>query len=146
MQAVFENALEGTLRRYPKLQRCYRDAHKHEALKEIIKHGYVKAFEVALGTGGKTLKKEHDAATFGCTYVKTEGMTTRPTWDDVFKLMAMYGLDSSDSMILNYAIAQKTFTGLITMDSDFRFCSDVQNFNIIVPGSVIHYDSATDLA
>jgi hypothetical protein len=73
-------------------------------------------------------------------------MTHRPAWDDVYKLMAMYGLDSSDSMILNYAIAQKTFSGLISMDSDFRFCSDVSNFDIVVPGSVINYDPAIDLA
>jgi len=50
--------------------------------------------------------------------------------------MAIYGLDSSDAMIVNFAAGDATYAGLITSDRDYRVCGDViskYKFDIILP-------------
>lgn len=131
-EVLFKTSIKGSLKRFPELIKRYTDA-KDGGLKEIAKSGYIKSFEYALGKNGKELDRELQNIFFGCTYVSTEKMKPKPDWTEVSKIMATYGLDSTDAMILNFSISQNTFKGLITMDSDFRFCADVPNFEIVVP-------------
>lgn len=143
---LFEAVISTKFAKYPTVQRIYRTAQKHEKLKEIQKAGYVEAFELALGKDGKHLEAELGSVFFGCKYLATEEMNPKPKWENARKIMATYGLDSSDAMILNFAITQKTFAGLITMDGDFRFCNDVAKFDVVVPDSVLNQAGFRPLA
>lgn len=134
-QSIFSLSLDNQLRNFPELLRCYRDAPRGEQLKEVLKAGYVTAFQKAYKKGGVSITQEMEAIFFGCTYISTDEMKPRPSWDEIPKLMATYGLDSSDALILNFAVSQRTFHGLITMDSDFRFCSDIPDFRIVLPST-----------
>jgi hypothetical protein len=142
-EALFAKAMETNLKKYAKITKIYKDS-KND-LKEMLKAGYVKAFEEALGKDGKILQKELDSVFFGSKYLATEEMKPKPSWTHAREIMATYGLDSTDAMILNFAISQKTFRGLITMDGDFRFCNDVPAFDIVVPDSVLNLDGFKEL-
>ena len=143
-ESLFDVAISGALKKYLKMCRVYRDASR-EKLKEVQKAGYVKAFEIALGTNGKLLEMELDTLFWGCKYLSTEEMKPKPSWDKVRQIMSTYGLDSSDAMLLNFAVTQKTFRGLITTDSDFQFCNDVPGFDIVVPDGVLNMPGFREL-
>ena len=134
---LFESAINNQPTRLKTVTTTYKNARPHEKLKEVMKAGYVKAFELALGKAGKLLEKELESIFFACTYLPTEKMKPKPNWVEFRNIMSTYGLDSSDAMILNFAISQKTFRGLITMDSDFRFCNDVPDFDLVIPDNMI---------
>jgi len=144
-EALFERALKQNPKKLCAAARVFNGAKRHEELKEVMQAGHVKAFEIALGKMGTLLEEELDSVFFACTYLPTEKMQPKPNWKELRKIMATYGLDSSDAMILNFAISQKTFSGLITMDSDFRFCNDVPDFNLVIPDNVLNLPESQSL-
>ena len=143
-EVLFREAMSGGLQKYKNVQKIYKNA-SGDKLKEVLRAGYVKAFEVALGKGGKKLRDQLDAVFFGCKYISSGEMEPKPSWDEHREIMSEYGLDSSDAMILNFAISQKTFRGLITLDGDFCFCNDVPGFDVVVPDNVLNRPGFKDL-
>ena len=142
-EVLFFQAIEKELKRYPKVVKTFKDSRND--MKEVLKAGYVKAFEAAFGKKGASIKAELDSIFFGCRYLSTNEMKPKPSWDRVREIIATYGLDSTDAMLINFAISQKTFNGFITMDSDFRFCNDVDGFDIIIPDNIYAFDGPKDL-
>lgn len=107
-----------------------------DPLKELCNEGYAELFRIAFGNNGETLKASLETVLNGCSYVDGKNNKNAKNWDNVFSIMSMYGLDSSDAMILNFAIGDSTFAGLITSDADFRVCGDMDksaNFDIVLP-------------
>lgn len=57
-------------------------------------------------------------------------------WTDAVKIMEQYGLDSSDSMILNFAL-KMGFSGIATCDSDYNTIDSKADFDVFMPGQLI---------
>lgn len=105
----------------------------HERLKTLTNAGYVDLFKVVFGERGEILQGECDKALAGFTYITKEDFPAPVKWENMAPLMAMYGLDSSDAMIVNLASSHKTFSGIISADYDYLHCADA--FDIVVPKS-----------
>ena len=58
------------------------------------------------------------------------------SWTDAYRLMETYGLDSTDAMILNFALSMG-FHGLVTCDGDFRTVNNISDFNIYMPQRLV---------
>ncbi|MGK5084405.1 hypothetical protein WDW37_14015 [Bdellovibrionota bacterium FG-1] len=100
-------------------------------LKTLIESGYVDLFKVVFGEKGEILQAECDKALAGFKYVTKEDFQAPVKWETMASLMAMYGLDSSDAMIVNLASSHHTFSGIISADHDYLHCAD--SLDIIVP-------------
>jgi hypothetical protein len=108
----------------------------HNRLKALCDEGYASLFREVFGANGEKLEKEIETALTGFVYGDSKKNSNASRWDRVYALMAIYGLDSSDAMILNFAAGDATYSGIITSDGDFRVCGDVQSknkFDIILP-------------
>lgn len=105
----------------------------HAKLKELANGGYVDLFGVILGADGCFLSEFADAVLAGCTYADTKSFKVSLSWPTMFKLMAMYGLDCSDAMILNLAVSNQTFRGIISSDFDFLYCAD--KMDVVLPNN-----------
>jgi len=119
----------------PEIQALRFDTHGVEKtadrfLKDVLRTGYIKFFNDLLGEGGEHLSAEFERVTAGCLY-RSYGASL--SWSDTEKTMAQYGLDSSDAMIVNAGVKTADCVGLLTADSDFRYCYNVENFDIIMP-------------
>ena len=126
------------IRPHQEFLRVWENSRPHEKLKRVTDAGYVEVFRKVFGSAGQTLKKELEGVLFGCAYMDSSRLSPRPSWDQLYQIMATYGLDSSDAMIINFAVSQRTFSGLLTRDGDFRFCSDIPDFDIVVPKRVLN--------
>lgn len=112
----------------------------HNLLKLICDQGYAEIFRSVFGENGEKLEEQFNITTYGCDYGSPKS-GKEPTWKDVHKIMSVYGLDSSDAMILNMAISDSTYSGLITCDRDFRVCGNIpelKDFDIILDDKARH--------
>lgn len=105
-----------------------------KCFKQIVRKGYNAFFTDLLGEDGEHLNAEFEAMTTGCHYYPFKGSLS---WGAAKKTMAQYGLDSADAMIVNAGVNVSDCVGLLTADADFRFCYDVNNFDIIMPRRLI---------
>lgn len=110
------------------------DLNPDACFKQIVRRGYNAFFTELLGEDGEYLKAEFEAMTTGCQYYSFKGALS---WADAKKTMAQYGLDSADAMIVNAGVNVSDCVGLLTADADFRFCYDVDGFDIIMPRRLI---------
>jgi len=111
-------------------------------LKLVADSGYGLIFRDALGMAGEKLTEEFEKYTSRMTFHTSQDLRRESNdadftvpWSHVFQIMAQYGLNSSDAMIMNFAISSKIYSGLITADKDFRYCADesIQDFHIFMP-------------
>lgn len=105
----------------------------HAALKQLSLGGYVDIFQIIFGPNGEKLDAEVTKLLAGCIYADTKSFKVPLEWSRMQALMATYGLDSSDAMILNLAVSDRTFSGIISADEDFIHCAD--SLDVILPGS-----------
>ena len=108
----------------------------HEKLKEICNLGCAEMFREIFGPTGEILKRELEKVFEGCEYADTRSIKVNLSWDVAFQIMSTYGLDSSDAMIVNLAATDRTYSGIVTLDKDYRYCSDVEkarDFTVIMP-------------
>ena len=54
------------------------------------------------------------------------------TWTDAVRVMETYFLDSTDAMILNFALSMG-FNGLVTCDGDFKGIDKLPDFHVYMP-------------
>lgn len=57
-------------------------------------------------------------------------------WPNLVKVMEDYGLDSSDAMIVHFAI-RMGYSGLVTCDADFNTVNNVRGFDVYMPHRLI---------
>jgi hypothetical protein len=100
-------------------------------LKELCKNGYVDIFRHVFEESGSKLDEYVRTILAGCTYADTKSFKVPLEWSRVFSLMSLYGLDSSDAMILNLAVSDRTFKGIISGDYDFIHCAT--DIDVILP-------------
>ena len=113
---------------------------QHERLKGLCDGGYAEIFRKILGQKGEKLEESMSEALTGFSYYSGHKNSNSNDWQNAHSIMAMYGLDSSDAMILNFAIGDATISGIITSDADFRVCGDVKSknpFDIVLPDKVL---------
>lgn len=118
------------------IQYIWDNKQEFEHLKQVCDNGYAEMFREVFGAKGEKLQEEVDKVLTGCMYADGKNNANASSWDNALALMSLYGLDSSDAMILNFAVGDATYAGLITSDSDFRVCGDVKSknaFDIILP-------------
>lgn len=131
-----EMIVKKTVKLHPRLYNLWQSNEHRDPLKELCNEGYAELFRLAFGEKGDLLKEYMETALGGCSYIEGKENKNAKNWDNVFAIMSMYGLDSADAMILNFAIGDSNFAGLITSDADFRVCGDVDksaNFNVVLP-------------
>lgn len=107
------------------------DCRGNEALKQLTRNGYVDLFKEVFGETGAALAAEEMKALAGCTYVSTDDFPVKLEWGKMISMMAIYGLDSSDAMILNFAASNASYLGIISADNDFMYCAD--DLEIVLP-------------
>lgn len=105
--------------------------------KWVLQSGYGSILKELFGPNGDTLQKYYNDLTDGFAYQNGNGNSNSNSWDNLVKIMAEHALDSSDAMILNFALGNKTYNGLISMDSDFNYCVNTKDFEIIIPDKYI---------
>ena len=103
----------------------------HAALKQLSLNGYVDVFQIVFGKDGGKLNAEVTKLLAGCTYADTKSFKIPLDWDRMRALMSLYGLDSSDAMILNLAVSDRTFAGIISADEDFIHCA--HGLDVVLP-------------
>lgn len=134
---LFSDAIANNKIRFGKtIKRLWEITEPHDHLKQVCNNGYAEMFREIFGVNGEKLEAEVDKVFQGCLYASGVGNKHAADWSKVYALAATYGLDSSDAMILNFAVGNATYSGLITSDADFRVCGDVQSknpFDVIVP-------------
>lgn len=137
-KTVFES---GDLKMRQSLKNLWDLKQDHDRLKEICKGGYAEIFREIFGNNGERLEEEVNRILVGCIYVDGKKNKNSSNWNQVYTLMATYGLDSSDAMIVNFAAGDASYAGIITSDADYRVCADVSSkntFDILVPKSIRH--------
>ena len=103
----------------------------HIRLKKLVQAGYVDLFGIVFGKNAEILENECNKALAGFKYISKEDFPALVKWENMAPLMAMYGLDSSDAMIVNLAASHQNFSGIISADYDYMFCA--QSLDIVVP-------------
>ena len=115
----------------------YNDTKNYDWLKQVHMNGYGRYLEAALGKNGEVLNSEYEQYVAGTVYWSAGKLNLNNgtlEWNNLNRLMGHYGLDSSDSMMLNFACTTKDFKGLISNDCDFRYAkTHQQDFDIIIP-------------
>ncbi len=131
-----EAVANGQIEVHKRVKYAWDNAERHSRLKALCDNGYAELFREVFGKNGELLQAQVDIALQGFVYGDGKKNSNSSSWDKVYALMAVYGLDSSDAMILNFAVGDATYAGIITSDADFRVCGDVQSknkFDIILP-------------
>lgn len=90
---------------------------RNEKMKEMVK-SHNSLITSIMGKSGAKIRKQVDYVLDGCTYRGSSSSITA-SWDDVYRIVGDVGLDSSDSMILNLALSNTVFDGIISSDHDY---------------------------
>ncbi|MBF0359920.1 MAG: hypothetical protein HQK49_02860 [Oligoflexia bacterium] len=107
---------------------------KKLTVNNLINHGLIDVFSEAFGETGQFLVNQLNIITDGVIFYSPSQNTKRSKlWQLLPEIMAKFGLDSGDAMILNIALSTKGINGLITADREFRFCETGKNFDIFMP-------------
>lgn len=109
------------------------DCSPTKRLKTLVESGYVDLFQQVFGKKGEKLESECTRILSGFKYLTKEDFTAPVEWKNMSPLMAMYGLDSCDAMIVNLAVSHKNFRGIISADYDYLHCSEA--LDIVVPSA-----------
>jgi predicted nucleic acid-binding protein len=109
--------------------------------KWVLASGYGSILLEKFGLRGQLLFKQFNDLVDGFISSETfykSGTSNASSWDNVFKIMAEHALDSSDAMILNFALSDEVFSGIISVDRDFNYCViDDDDFKVILPSNYI---------
>lgn len=120
-------ALE-SLKTSPEIRCLYDLSKRRDDLgKQLIAAGHLPFVQKALG--GR-IKRELDNAT--APFLSERDDPKKPlSWDDTCAIMEAYGMDSSDAMILNFAVGRK-YDALVTADKDYAQVKTTDDFDIFV--------------
>ena len=105
--------------------------------KWVLESGFGSILLEKFGPNGEKLEMEYNDLVEGFLYSNeyyeaNEQAKNTSNWKNVFKIMAEHALDSSDAMILNYGLSDKSFAGLISLDRDFNYCNETSDFEVVI--------------
>lgn len=109
-----------------------------QKMKAICDSGHFGVFRKIFGEKGEVLAAEK--ANFLCLgkYFENTAIKQALKWEMVPTLMAQYGLDSSDAMIVNFAV-NCGFDGIVSTDKDYRIAGvgEDNSFEVILPSAAV---------